>query len=132
MDFWDFSGDNFFMPHIDSTQFGEVVIDGRKYSQVLIIGDTVAERDYEKLKELFGTSHKIGDWETEALLKENPEIIVVGTGQDGKLEVDKDFLARVQEENVEILAAVTPEAIRIYNEKVKAGKRVNALIHTSC
>jgi len=47
------------MPYIDSTQFGEVVIDGRKYSQVLIVGNSVIERDYKKLKELFNTSHKI-------------------------------------------------------------------------
>lgn len=121
-----------FMPHVDSTKFGEVVVDGKKYNQVLIVGDSVAERDYEKLKELFGTSHRIGDWEAEVLLKGNPEVVVIGTGQDGKLEVDKDFLDRVQKEGVETLAAITPEAIKIYNEKVKAGKRVNALIHTSC
>lgn len=108
------------------------MIDGKKYSQVLIVGGSVVERDYEKLKELFGTSHKIGDWETETLLKENPEIVVVGTGQDGKLEVDKNFLERVKEKGVEIIAQITPEAIKIYNEKAQAGKRVNALIHTTC
>jgi len=120
------------MPHIDSTQFGEVVIDGKKYNQVLIIGDSIIERDYEKLKDLFGTSHKIGEWETEALLKEIPEIVIVGTGQDGKLEVDKNFLEKMRKNSVKVIAQITPEAIKIYNEKVKAGKRVNALIHTTC
>jgi len=120
------------VPYVDSTQFGEVIIDGKKYNQVLIVGDLVVERDYEKLKELFGTSHKIGDWETETLLKANPEVIIIGTGQDGKLEVDENFLDRMEEEGVEVIAEVTPEAIKIYNQKVKAGKRVNALIHTTC
>jgi len=121
-----------YTPHIDSTQFGEVVINGKKYSQVLIVGDSVVERDYEKLKELFGTSHKIGEWETEALLKENPEIVVIGTGQDGKLEVDKNFLEKMRKSSVKVITQITPEAIKIYNEKVEAGKRVNALIHTTC
>ena len=120
------------MPYIDSTQFGEVIIDGKKYNQVLIIGDSVIERDYKKLKELFGTSHKIGDWETETLLRTNPEVIVIGTGQDGKLEVDKDFLDKTGEKGVEVIIAITPEAIKIYNEKVKNEKLVNALIHTTC
>lgn len=121
-----------FMPHIDSTKFGEVVVDSKKYSQVLIVGNSVAERDYEKLKELFGTSHRIGDWETEALLEGNPEIIIVGTGQDGKLEIDKDFLDKMKGKGIEVIAEVTPEAIKIYNERVRAGKRVNALIHSTC
>jgi hypothetical protein len=120
------------MPHIDSTQFGEVEIDGKKYSQVLIVGDSVVERDYEKLQGLFGTSHKIGDWETETLLKENPEVIIIGTGQDGKLEVDESFLEKMKEKGIEVIAGITPEAIKAYNEKRKAGKRVNALIHTTC
>ena len=48
------------MLHIDSTAFGEIIIDGKKYFQVLIIGDAVEEREYDRLNELFGTSHRIG------------------------------------------------------------------------
>ncbi|MFZ5559596.1 MAG: hypothetical protein ACOZAL_02275, partial [Patescibacteria group bacterium] len=69
------------MPYINSTEFGNITIDGKKYNQVLIVGDLVMERDYEKLERLFGTTHKIGDWEKDELVKENPEIIVIGTGQ---------------------------------------------------
>jgi hypothetical protein len=120
------------MPHIDSTKFGEITIDGKKYHQVLIIGNLVVERDYKKLEELFGTSHQIGEWEVEDLLKENPEIIIVGTGQDGAMEVDRDFSEKVKNENIGLITAITPEALKIYNEKISAGKRVNALIHTTC
>ena len=120
------------MPHIDSTKFGSVRIDGKEYNQVLIIGNRVIERDYEKLKELFDTSHKIGDWEIGELLKENPEIIVVATGQDELLEVEKSFIEKMEEKRIEVISAKTPEAIEIYNEKNKIGKRVNALIHTTC
>lgn len=128
------------MPHIDSAKFGKVKIDGKEYNQVLIIGNRVMERDYEKLKKLFDTSHKIGDWEIEELLKENPEIIVVATGQDGLLEVEKELIEKMSAQGgpatggrgIEVISAKTPEAIEIYNEKIKAGKRVNALIHTTC
>jgi len=68
------------MPYINSTEFGNVVIDNKKHNQVLIVSDLVIERNYNKLEELFNTSHKIGDWEIEELLKENPEIIVIGIG----------------------------------------------------
>jgi hypothetical protein len=117
---------------INSTKFGEVIIDGITYHQVLIIGDKVEERDTEKLKELFDTSHKIGDWEIEALLKENPQIVIVANGRDGAMEVDENFSNEIQKKGIEVIIAKTPEAIEIYNEKVKKGKRVNSLIHTTC
>lgn len=120
------------MPYIDSTKFGRVRINGKDYNQVLIVGNKVIERGYEKLKELFNTSHKIGDWEIEELLKENPEIIVIGTGQDGMLEPGNFFIRQMSDRGIEVISTKTPEAIEIYNEKIKAGKRVNALIHTTC
>jgi hypothetical protein len=49
------------MPYFNSTSFGEITINDIGYIQVLIIGDKVLEREYTKLKETFGTSHRIGD-----------------------------------------------------------------------
>jgi len=120
------------MPHIDSTEFGEITIDGKKYHQVLIIGDSVMERDYEKLEKLFGTSHRIGDWERDELLKGNPEIIIIGTGQSSVMNVDGELEDTLAKKEIELIAVSTPEAVEIYNQKIKEGKRVNALIHTTC
>jgi len=120
------------MPYIDSSEFGEITIDGKKYSQVLIIGDLVMERDYEKLEKLFGTTHRVGEWEREELAKGNPEIIVIGTGQSSAMNVDGEIIDNLAKKGIEMIVVSTPEAIEIYNEKVKQGKRVNALIHTTC
>jgi len=120
------------MPHIDSTKFGEIKIDGKKYGQVLIIGEAVLERDEEKLRRLFDTTHKIGDWEIEQLLEGNPEVVIVGTGQSGALQVEEMFSERMQKSGIEVIAAIAPQAIEIYNKKTEQGKKVNALIHTTC
>ncbi|OGZ31963.1 MAG: hypothetical protein A2V69_03590 [Candidatus Portnoybacteria bacterium RBG_13_40_8] len=121
---------------INSTKFGEIVIDDKKYHQVLIIGDKVEERDYKKLEDLFNTSHKIGDWEIEKLISNNPEIILIGTGQNGAMASPRlsDFQNRDggKGRNIELIIEPTPKAISIYNEQIKLGKRVNALIHTTC
>jgi hypothetical protein len=117
---------------IDSTQFGEVVVNNKRYHQVLIIGDKVEERDCEKLKKLFDTTHKIGNWEIEKLLSNNPEIILIATGQDGAMEVGDEILNKFKDMGIEVVIVETPEAIKIYNEQVKLGKKVNALIHTTC
>lgn len=120
------------MPKIDSTKFGEIVIAGKKYGQVLIISEKIVERDYEKLKKFFGTSHKITDWEIIQLLSNNPEVIVIGTGQDGLLEVDEEFKNQIAKQGIELVIDKTPEAFKVYNEKIKAGQRANALMHTTC
>ncbi|MDP3093528.1 MAG: MTH938/NDUFAF3 family protein [bacterium] len=120
------------MPKIDSVDFGSIVIDGKKYHQVLIVGSEVLERDYKRLEELFGTSHKIGDWEAEKLFEENPEIIVIGTGWQGALEVGEDFVGLAREKGIIVIALLTPEAIKFYNEKAGLGQKINALIHTTC
>jgi len=118
--------------HIDTTQFGEIIIDDKKYHQVLIVGDAVEERDYKKLEKLFGSSHEIGDWEIEKLLSNNPEIIIIGTGQNGTMEVDKKTIQKLQSKGAETIIATTPQIIEIFNEKIKQGVKTNALIHTTC
>jgi len=120
------------MPHINSFKFGEITVDGKKYHQVLIIGNTVVERDYEKLKELFNTSHKIGDWEEEGLIKENPEKIFIGTGTEGMLEVSGEFKEKIKNTGIELIVGVTPKIIDLFNKELKTDKRINALIHTTC
>jgi hypothetical protein len=120
------------MPVINSTEFGSITIDGQKYGQVLILGKEVQERDYDKLKEIFGTSHKIGDWEKERILANNPKLIIVGTGQDGALEMDQGLAEEIKKKGIELIVEKTPRAIEIYNERRANGEAINALIHTTC
>jgi len=120
------------MPTINSVEFGKIVIDNKQYNQVLIIGEEVKERDYNKLEKLFGTSHIIGDWEIKSLLESDPEIIVIATGWDGVLKVKEEAIKAFKDKGIEVICAITPEAVKTYNEKKKEGKRVNALIHTTC
>jgi len=120
------------MPKINSTEFGSITIDNIVYNQVLIIGNKVVEREYEKLKSLFGTSHRIGEWELENLLKEDPEIIIIGTGQDGMLMVDANIMDIIKEKGIFLVIEKTSKAIDIYNQEIEKGKKVNAIIHTTC
>jgi len=66
------------------------------------------------------------------ILKGNPDIVIVGTGQNGAMEVNEDFSNEVQKKGIELIIEKTPEAIKIYNERIKKRKRINALIHTTC
>ncbi|HUV42914.1 MAG TPA: MTH938/NDUFAF3 family protein [Patescibacteria group bacterium] len=120
------------MPRIGKVSWGEVKIDGRNYHQVLIFGDQVIERRSDKLHELFGTTHQIGDWEKEKLLSGNPEIILVATGWSGLVRLDDGFKKELEKRKIELQTTLTPGVVKRYNQLIKEGKRVNALIHTTC
>lgn len=117
---------------ISKITWGKIIVNGIEYNQILIIGSKIEEREYDRLKSLFGTSHKIGDWEIKKLFSGSPEIILIGTGWDGVLEVPDEIIKQAKKLNKKLEILKSEEAIRKYNELVKDGERVNALIHTTC
>lgn len=120
------------MPKIEKVSWGKVKVDGRTYHQVLIIGEEVLERESDKLHELFGTTHRLGDWEKEKLISQNPEIILIASGWSGLVKIDDDFKNKLKEGKIELQIVLTPKVVKHYNQLIKEGKRVNALIHTTC
>lgn len=118
--------------HFDSSRFGEVVINGRTWGDVLVVGDEVEARDDPRLEKELGTDHLVGDWELEKLLSNQPEIIIIGTGTAGGLRVTPEVRRKIEKLGTELIAATTPRAIKEYNSLIGMSKKVNALIHSTC
>jgi hypothetical protein len=117
--------------HIDSAAFGSVTINGKKHKDVLVVEGVVVERNVSLLHRLFGTSHRIsGDEETQ-LLRGRPDAIVIGSGQSGVLKVSKTTEQKLRNKS-ELYIEETPAAIKRFNQLTAAGKKVNALVHTTC
>ena len=113
---------------INKLLWGKVKVGEKDYFQVLIWSGKVEERDESRLEELFGTTHRIGSWETKKLLVGDPEVIIIATGFNGVLEVgEKEKFGGV---HLKILKS--QEAVEEYNRLVDEGKRVNILVHTTC
>ncbi len=74
-----------------------------------------------------GKAHFIGLSEIEGLLKEEPDVLIIGTGYDNMVQVEEEIAVMPA---VEILP--TPQAVRRYNELRGEGKRVAAIIHSTC
>ncbi len=112
---------------INKTWFGGVEIDGKRYRDVLIIGDEIVDRG----KWGYFDTHTISERELEELLRGDPEVIIIGSGQSGVLEVPTEVEEKIKNKGIELIVLETPEAIEKYNELSKK-KKVNALIHTTC
>lgn len=107
-------------------------MNGKDFKQILVVGEETEERDEGQLNQLYGTTHRIGPWEVEKLLSNRPEVIVVGNGQSGVLEVMEEVAGKIKTAGVDLRILLTPEAISEFNKLYKEGRKVNALIHTTC
>ena len=73
--------------------------------------------------------HFVSFSEIEGLLKDGPDVLIIGTGYDNLVQVEEGILAMSA---VQILPLPTPQAVRRYNELRGEGKRVAAIIHSTC
>ena len=74
-------------------------------------------------------AHFVDFAEIEPLLRERPDVLIIGTGYDNMVQVEEEILAMSA---VQVLPLPTPQAVRRYNELRREGKRVAAIIHSTC
>jgi hypothetical protein len=110
---------------INSTSYGQITIDGKKYDHDVWIfpDDTIKRRT---------TDHQFTREEFELLIQKKPEIIVIGTGQSGVLTVGEESRNAAREKNIHLMIAKSPDAAKIFNELKKNRKMVAAAIHITC
>jgi hypothetical protein len=112
---------------IDKCSFGRIVIDGKTYTDDLIILPD---------GEIFGPwwrkrGHGLTMDDLQALLDAAPEVIVAGTGVSAGVKPDRTLESDLARLAIEFIAAPNDEAIRIFNELVTT-KRVGAGFHLTC
>lgn len=113
------------MVRIDGTSFGSITVDGKQYPHdVWILADgSIRRRDRD---------HEFTLNELYFLLEGEPELVIVGTGQSGCVQVDKEAAELAVKQGVKIIDDITPDALKRYNEAVNAGRRVAGAFHVTC
>jgi hypothetical protein len=72
-------------------------------------------------------AHFVALAEIEGLLKEGPDVLIIGTGYDNLVQVEEKVAAMPA-----VVILPTPQAVRRYNDLRGEGKRVAAIIHSTC
>ena len=111
------------MVKIDSVRFGEIVIDGKTYfSDVTVYWDgTIEHREKDIV---------VGMEEISRVLGRKINILVVGTGIRGSLELTervRDLLEGMKIKTFELKSA---DAIELFNSFASQGRRAAAIIRT--
>jgi hypothetical protein len=112
---------------IDSCSFGSLVINGKTYRDDLIIlpDGNILKPWWRK------QGHQLTVDDLQELIDSSPEIIVVGTGVNGRVIPVKNLKADLAKMSIEFIAVPNEEAIKVFNQLVPE-KRIGGGFHLTC
>jgi len=76
--------------------------------------------------------HKLKAGMVRRALALKPEVLIIGNGVEGALEIGKKARKEIEDAGVKLIVLRTPEACREYNRLYRHGKRVILLAHGTC
>ena len=119
---------------IEEYRFGSITINGRTYTN-----DVEVRWDDEVLNWQREESHVIDLNCIERALKENPEVIVIGTGEAGFAEVTEEAQEEIKSRGTKLIIDKTEQAIKTFNvrkedseEEEGVPEKVIGLFHLTC
>ena len=122
------------MKKIDSYEFGKMVIDGKEYTEDLIIyGDMIIENWRRKKGHILTQKDMKILWDEIGNYKGVVNILIVGTGHDGLMELsDEEGNGMLDQVMCYVSQARTVQAIEDFNECVEKGCNVAGAFHLTC
>ena len=123
--------------NFEKTSFGSITIDGNQYNHDLNlwVDGTITERDKSHSKHISG-HRELSKWELEQLIKDDPEILIIGMGQSGVLPISKEtkfWLESLKtKRNIKIIQDKTPLILDKTNEALRSNKKVAGIFHITC
>lgn len=118
-------------PKTENTSFGAITIDGQTYRHDVLIrlDGEVTKRQKKLSKQVYGTSHTISEAEAQQVYEDGAEMLIIGAGQYGLVNLSQEASQYFQSKNMKVLLESTPRAIEVWNE---TGGRLIGLFHITC
>ncbi len=111
---------------IDSYRSGNIIIDGNTYtSDVIIYPDHVDGSWWRK------QGHRLSIDDLRGILEARPEVLVVGMGSPGLMQVPPETSDHIEAQGIELVVEPTDKACKTYN-LLKDSRRVVAALHLTC
>lgn len=111
---------------IESYQFGLIVINGEEYSSdVIIYPDHINSHWWRK------EGHQLAPEDIQEIIKQKPEILIVGTGEPGLMKVPPYTAEYIKSKGIRLIVEKTRRAWRTYNDLSKSAQVIGAF-HLTC
>ena len=116
------------VPHnIESYRFGRIRIDGKDYSNDVIIMPEGVIPEWWREK-----GHSLSERDLDRVLENPPEVLVIGRGASGMMKTPEETLESLRGRGIEVITCDSAEAAKRYNEESARGRRAAAAIHLTC
>jgi len=112
---------------INSTKFGSIVVNNKDYANDVLISYKGLVREYRT-----STKHVLSKKELNLILVEDPEIVIIGCGYEGCMQLSSEVVELANMKGMQIITAKTPDAVQKFNELYEKGKNVVAYMHITC
>jgi hypothetical protein len=113
-------------PQVEEYRFGQMMVDGETYTNDLIL---LPERVVPNWWREEG--HRLSVRDLKVVFAAQSEVLVVGTGAHGVMNVPQETRKAAREAGVELRIAQTDEAWKVYNELREQRKTAGAF-HLTC
>ena len=111
---------------IEDYNFGEIKISGKTYrSDVIVYSDHVDVDWWRK------QGHNLEADDIKDVIDAKPDIIIIGTGQPGMLQVDDETMKSLSQHGIKTIVLPTEKACQEYN-RIAQKKKVIACLHLTC
>ena len=113
-------------PRIESYAFGHMTVDGEKHTNDLIVlPDRVVGNWWRD------QGHRLSPDDLDAVFDAGPDVLVVGTGAQGVMDVPPETRQAVTDAGMDLRVARTGEAWRIYND-LQDEREAAGAFHLTC
>ncbi len=112
---------------IEHFRFGSMTIDGRQYqSDLKIVEGKVVPNWWRR------EGHWADVMDMQDILDARPDILVVGMGSPGRLNVAEELRQVLAERSIRLIEEPTDEAVHSFNRFWEAGRKVAGAFHLTC
>jgi hypothetical protein len=112
--------------HIDEYIFGRIIIDKKTYtSDVIVYPDRVDPSWWRK------EGHYLQKEDLSGVIAAKPDILIVGTGNMGVMQVPESTLTFLQRQGITVHVAKTGQAVELFNS-MTSDKKVIGAFHLTC
>ncbi len=112
---------------IDSYSFGVMVVGGIEYQTDLIVfPDRVKSNWWRK------QGHTLAIEDLDDVFDFKPEVLIVGKGISGVMQIPDSTVEALQEKGIELIAENTGQAWQLFNELLQKGKKAVGAFHLTC
>ena len=111
---------------IDSYSFGNIVINGKRYTSDVIIYSHRVESHWWRLQ-----GHLLQLEDLKEVIDFSPELLIVGTGDSGLMKIAPETEKFFRESSIELVVQRTTEACETYN-RLHGDKKTVAALHLTC